>query len=140
MLCGKPRPLARLGDQGRVAWRWVMLAWVAEARGDLVRAEASGHEALQRFRDLKIPEGIAEALRRLGSVARHRGDLEQAAACLEEGLALDEELGLLGSGGRSGPSCSATCCGNAGIWPRPARSANGAGRFPRISDMERTNR
>jgi predicted ATPase/DNA-binding CsgD family transcriptional regulator len=85
-----------LREQGRVAWNWVMLAWVAEARGDLARAEALATKAHQLYLDHEDAEGIAYSLRRLGLVARHRGDLERASACFAEGLALDEEHGLPG--------------------------------------------
>jgi tetratricopeptide (TPR) repeat protein len=61
-------------------------ALLAEAQGDLERAEQLHHEALAIRRETGDPKGIARSLTGLGAIARQRGDLATARSHHEEAL------------------------------------------------------
>jgi predicted ATPase/class 3 adenylate cyclase len=61
-------------------------AFLAEAQGDLERAQALHEEGLALFQELGDLKGVAGALGGLGAVARQRGDLETARSRHQEAL------------------------------------------------------
>jgi tetratricopeptide (TPR) repeat protein len=56
------------------------------------RAKATGEEALQRYRDLRNPQGEALALSSLGLIASRERDLDRAAKLHAESLTLFHEI------------------------------------------------
>ena len=64
------------------------LALNALSRGDFTAAERWSEEGLALDRSLANPWGIAHALMVVGEVARHRGDLAQAADAFRESLTI----------------------------------------------------
>jgi tetratricopeptide (TPR) repeat protein len=87
-------PLARaLDDEVRLGYLETVVAWSAQAAGDVRLAAARFDEALERFRDAHHAWGTATALLGLGEVARSQGEAGRARPLYLEGLALFERLG-----------------------------------------------
>ena len=61
-------------------------AFLAEAQGDLERAQALHEEGLALYQELGDPEGVAGALGGLGTIARLRGDLDTARSRHQDAL------------------------------------------------------
>lgn len=86
--------LRQLGDRQLTALAASLLALVAEEEGNFAKAkDLAGAQALPAFREIGDRWGIAFALTALGDAALGGGDLEEAAACFEEGLTLRRETG-----------------------------------------------
>ena len=69
------------------------VGWLAFAQGEFGRASALHEAAVDASRALADERLLAYSLCYLGTVARHRGAVEQAAAALRESLALYRTLG-----------------------------------------------
>ncbi|HYQ83229.1 MAG TPA: tetratricopeptide repeat protein, partial [Rubrobacter sp.] len=69
------------------------VGWLASSQGDLDRAQAAAKEGLKLSTEAGLGKVIeADFQNVLGDAARHRGDYEQAAALLEDSLALHREV------------------------------------------------
>jgi tetratricopeptide (TPR) repeat protein len=87
-------PLARaLDDELRLGYLALVVAWSAQAEGDVRAAAGRFEEALERFGDAGQAWGTATALLGLGEVARSEGDPRRARPLYAEGLALFLQLG-----------------------------------------------
>jgi non-specific serine/threonine protein kinase len=107
LLAGQPRDYARavsfleqsldmsrqLGDKASLAWALVMMARVAELRGNAARAVAWAEEGVAVSRQLADPWYISLTLERLGEAARLAGAYERAADLYQESLLLSTEIG-----------------------------------------------
>ena len=70
------------------------LAWLADVREDMDRAEAAAEEGLRLSEEAGIKGSLAASLTNLlGDVAMTRGDYEQAKELLEDSLALYQKVG-----------------------------------------------
>src|SRR5215212_8138594 len=70
------------------------LAWLADVREDMDRAEAAAEEGLRLSEEAGIKGSLAASLTNiLGDVARTRGEHEQAKELLEDSLALYQKVG-----------------------------------------------
>ena len=70
------------------------LGFASWLQADFERAAEECTVALRMFRELGDVEGIAWSLLSLGTVARHQGAGEQAAALLQESRSLAERIGF----------------------------------------------
>jgi predicted ATPase/DNA-binding CsgD family transcriptional regulator len=70
------------------AWANTLLSRVALGQGDLALAVQCAEEALELFRTVRYPTGIATALGRLAEISRARGQDRNAAAAFHEALGL----------------------------------------------------
>ena len=81
-------------DQWAVASAHGYLGFASWLQADFERATKECTVALRMFRELGDVEGIAWSLLSLGTVARHQGAREQAAALLQESRSLAERIGF----------------------------------------------
>jgi ATP/maltotriose-dependent transcriptional regulator MalT len=84
---------ARAGFAPFRCWGQLVLAAVAERRGDLASALAEDQRALALARRLELPHYISFALTQLGRVARRSGDLRTAQVALDEAVAVADAAG-----------------------------------------------
>jgi predicted ATPase len=80
-----------LGDEEGANQALLGVAWIAEVRGDLDRANAVYQEVLARARELGLDVGLP--LNCLGDLARNQGRFSDAEALYEEALASFESVG-----------------------------------------------
>jgi predicted ATPase/class 3 adenylate cyclase/DNA-binding XRE family transcriptional regulator len=94
--------LARLLNQAAVGKAGESLAYakaftaagaLAYFQSDYVSAQAFRQEALDLFRKLRDPNGIADSLHGLGNIALSQGNYEIARSMYEESLAIRQKLG-----------------------------------------------
>jgi non-specific serine/threonine protein kinase len=83
-----------LNDKASISWALMMMARVAEHKGDSVSAMAFGEEALKVSRELGETWYICFALERLGEAVRLKGDYDRAATLYEESLGIAQRIGV----------------------------------------------